>query len=157
MPSFILRGYEPADFEALYAIDHACYPRGISYSRRTLRSYLSPASADCLIAESTAQAAREIIGFIIAVAEGSQAHIITIDVAEAHRRSGVGTALLSATEERLAKRGTRRIALETATTNEAGVAFWQRHGYRLEGVLRGYYLGRVDAYWMIKTIGEEAN
>jgi [ribosomal protein S18]-alanine N-acetyltransferase len=154
MLSFIVRVYEPADFDTLYAIDRACYPRGIAYSRRTLHSYLSPPHADCLVAQAKPRSRGEIMGFIIAVAGASEAHIITIDVAEPHRRSGVGTALLRAMEERLAMRGTRRIALETATSNEAGVAFWQRHGYRFAGVLRGYYLGRIDAYWMIKTLGE---
>ena len=154
MLSLIVRPYEPADFDTLYTIDRACYPRGIAYSRRTLRSYLSPANGDCLVPQAKPRSGGEIMGFIIAVAEGCEAHIITIDVTEPHRRSGVGTALLRAMEERLARRGTRRIALETATSNEAGVAFWQRHGYRLAGVLRGYYLGRIDAYWMLKTLGE---
>ena len=48
--------------------------------------------------------------------------------------------------------GVRRITLETATSNQAAVAFWQRHGYRYEGLLRGYYLGRLDAYWMVKQL-----
>ena len=49
-------------------------------------------------------------------------------------------------------RGVRRVSLETATDNEAGVAFWQRHGYRTSGVMRRYYLGRTDAFTMIKTL-----
>lgn len=155
MAAFSLRAYVPADFETLYAIDMACYPRGIAYSRRTLRSYLSAEDADCMVAESKTRSRMEIMGFMVAVADGSNAHIITIDVAERHRRTGVGSALLGAIEEGLAAHGVQRIALETATSNEAGVAFWQRHGYRYAGVLRGYYLGRIDAYWLIKTLGEE--
>jgi len=42
--------------------------------------------------------------------------------------------------------------LETATTNEAGVAFWQRHGYRIEAVLKNYYPGHLDAYEMRKRL-----
>jgi ribosomal-protein-alanine N-acetyltransferase len=156
MPAFVLRTYDPADFETLYSIDRACYPRGIAYSRRTLREYLSAASADCLVAEVTAGPRREIAGFIIALAEDTEAHIITIDVVESRRRSGVGSALLLAMEERLLARGVRQIALETATSNAAGVAFWQRHGYRYAGVLRGYYQGRVDAYWMLKSLEGKA-
>jgi ribosomal protein S18 acetylase RimI-like enzyme len=48
--------------------------------------------------------------------------------------------------------GVRYVGLQTATNNEAGVAFWQRHGYRSSGVTRGYYLGRIDAYEMIKEL-----
>ena len=60
--------------------------------------------------------------------------------------------LLRETERQLHGRGVRRIALETATSNQAAVAFWERHGYRYEGLLRGYYLGRLDAYWMVKQL-----
>ena len=43
----------------------------------------------------------------------------------------------------------------SAAANKAGVAFWERHGYRYAGVLRGYYQGRVDAYWMLKSLEEK--
>ena len=66
--------------------------------------------------------------------------------------TGVGTVLLQEIEQRLAKRGVCRVSLETATSNEAGVAFWRRHGYRDLGVLRRYYLGRLDAYAMRKIL-----
>jgi [ribosomal protein S18]-alanine N-acetyltransferase len=147
-----LRTYDPADFERLYAIDQACYPRGIAYSRSTLREFLSMPGADCLVARAGESAESEVAGFIIAESAGADAHIITIDVLEEYRRAGVGTALLRAIEQRLAARGARRVELETATSNAAGVAFWERHGYRKTGVLRGYYLGRLDAWKMRKQL-----
>jgi ribosomal-protein-alanine N-acetyltransferase len=168
MPAFSLRAYKPGDFETLYVIDQACYPRGIAYSRRALRSFLAEPDASCLVAETEipagasaatgahkpvpAPAGREIAGFLIAEAAGGEAHIITIDVQAKYRRGGVGRLLLRETERQLHGRGVRRITLETATSNQAAVAFWQRHGYRYEGVLRGYYLGRLDAYWMVKQL-----
>jgi [ribosomal protein S18]-alanine N-acetyltransferase len=139
------------DFDALHALDLACYPPGISYSRRTLKWFLALPGADCLVARSDNDP-REILGFIIAETDEADGHIITIDVAESCRRSGVGTALLREMEQRLAARGVRRVSLETATTNEPAVAFWQRHGYRSHGVLPGYYLGRLDAYAMSKKL-----
>ena len=147
-----LRLYEPADFETLYAIDRACYPRGIAYSRDMLREFLEQPGADCLVAESGVPREDGIVGFLIAEAQGAGGHIVTLDVVESHRRKGIGTALLRGMEQRLAARGVRTVFLETATSNEAGVAFWQRHGYRTFGVLRGYYLGRIDACQMRKNI-----
>jgi len=143
--------YAANDFEALHALDRACYPPGISYSRRTLKWFLALPGADCLVAKSGDES-NEIVGFIIAEADGADGHIITIDIAESCRRTGVGTALLREMEQRLAARGVRRVSLETATTNEPAVAFWQRHGYRSHGVLPGYYLGRLDAYSMSKKL-----
>ena len=147
-----LRAYDPADFETLYSIDQACYPRGIAYSRSTLRQFLALPGADCLVAQTGKGREWAIAGFIVAESAGADARIITIDVLEAHRRAGVGTALLRAIEQRLAAGGVRRVELETATSNAAGVAFWERHGYRKTGVLRGYYLGRLDAWKMRKTL-----
>ncbi len=55
-------------------------------------------------------------------------------------------------KRRFAARGVRSILLETAIDNEAAVAFWQRRGYRIEAVLKRYYLGRLDAYEMRKIL-----
>jgi ribosomal-protein-alanine N-acetyltransferase len=143
-----LRPYAPADLAELYAIDQACYEPGIAYSRAELRWYLAQRGAKCIIAESGG----EIAGFILTADSGPRAYIVTIDVPEPWRRRGVGTALLAEIEAQLAAGGVRLVELETATTNEAAVAFWQRHGYRTVGMRKGYYLGRLDAYSMRKSL-----
>jgi ribosomal-protein-alanine N-acetyltransferase len=143
-----IRPYAPKDFEELYTIDQACYAPGIAYSKRTLRLFLRLPGAECLVAEAEGQ----IAGFILAEHEGARAHLITIDVLAAERRRGVGTALLRAIEQAVAARGVRQVTLETATDNHAAIAFWQEHGYRTVGVLKNYYLDRLDAYSMHKPL-----
>lgn len=143
-----LRSYEPHDFPALHKLDQSCFPAGISYSKTTLRYFLTLPSADCTVVEENAR----IIGFILSEENPPLAHIITLDVDAKHRRHGVGTALLEKQETSLASRGVRFILLETATDNEAAVAFWKRHGYRIEATLKRYYLGRTDAYEMRKIL-----
>jgi ribosomal-protein-alanine N-acetyltransferase len=143
-----LRSYLRSDFEALCAIDQACYPPGIAYSKRTLRWFLRQPGAECLVAEADGQ----IAGFILAEQEGAHAHLMTIDVLAAQRRCGVGTALLLAMEHSLAARGVHEVELETATDNDDAVAFWHKHGYRTVGVLKCYYLGLIDAYSMRKPL-----
>jgi [ribosomal protein S18]-alanine N-acetyltransferase len=143
-----LRSYEPHDFAALHRLDQSCFPAGISYSKTTFHYFLTIASADCIVAADGAR----IAGFILTEENPPLAHIITLDVAEAHRRHGVGSALLAESEKNLALRGVRSILLETAIDNEGAVAFWKRHGYRIEAVLKRYYLGRLDAYEMRKLL-----
>jgi [ribosomal protein S18]-alanine N-acetyltransferase len=143
-----LRSYEPRDFAALYRLDQSCFPAGISYSKATLRYFLTIPSADCVVAVEDGK----IAGFIVSEENPPLAHIITLDVEERSRRRGVGTALLQKSESDLAARGVRSILLETATANEAAVAFWQRHGYRIEATLKRYYLGKLDAYEMRKIL-----
>jgi [ribosomal protein S18]-alanine N-acetyltransferase len=146
--TLMLRSYEPHDFAALHKLDRACFPPGISYSKTTLRYFLMLASADCVVAMEE----YHIAGFILSEENPPLAHIVTLDVAEKHRRHGVGTALLQKLESNLEARGVRSILLETATENAAAVAFWQRHGYRIEATLKRYYLGRMDAYEMRKIL-----
>src|SRR4029077_15754558 len=102
---FTLRDYSPSDFEALYEIDQACYPRGIAYSRRMLRWYLGQRGSFCIVAQARGEAEPAIIGFLVADHIGQDGYIVTIDVLAEQRRSGVGTALLQETERRLAKMG----------------------------------------------------
>jgi len=144
----LIRSYTPADFSVLYKIDQKCFPPGIAYSKTLLRYFLTQPGAECLVAQKGSQ----IIGFIVTEENPPLAHIVTLDVLESHRRLGIGSILLKESESNLALRGVRTVLLETATTNEAAVAFWQRHGYRIEAVLKNYYPGRLDAYEMRKRL-----
>jgi len=144
----LLRAYQPDDFDALYKLDQSCFPRGIAYSKSTLRYFLSLASAECLLAAGEG----DIAGFILSEVDGALAHVITLDVAEGHRRSGVGSLLLNAAEKNLSAQGVRTVFLETAVDNHAAVNFWSRHGYIKEGILKRYYLGRIDGYEMRKNL-----
>jgi [ribosomal protein S18]-alanine N-acetyltransferase len=146
--SLIQRAYEPHDFAALHRLDQSCFPPGIAYSRSTLHYFLMLPSADCLVAAD----GKRIVGFILSEQNPPLAHIITLDVAPAHRRQGVGSALLAESEKHWAFRGVHHVLLETAVDNSAAVAFWQHHGYRIEAVLKRYYLGRLDAYEMRKIL-----
>jgi len=143
-----LRSYQPGDFEALYQIDQSCYPPGIAYSRRMLKWYLGLPGAECVVAEHDAA----LVGFVLTARDAAQGHVITLDVLLEHRRRGIGSALLAEAELRLCDAGVRQVTLETATDNRPAVAFWHKHGYRTRGILKGYYLGRVDAYWMEKFL-----
>jgi ribosomal-protein-alanine N-acetyltransferase len=146
--AILLRSYEPHDFAALHKLDQSCFVPGISYSKTTLRYFLTLGSADCVVAVEE----NHIVGFVLSEENPPLAHIITLDVAEKHRQQGVGTAMLRQLEENLALRGVRSILLETATDNEAAVAFWKRHGYRIEATLKRYYLRQIDAYEMRKIL-----
>jgi [ribosomal protein S18]-alanine N-acetyltransferase len=146
--ALMLRSYDPRDFATLHRLDQACFPAGISYSKTMLRYFLKLPSADCLVAMEDSR----IIGFILTEENPPLAHIITLDVRETHRRRGAGSFLLSESERNLTLRGVRTILLETAIENAPAVAFWQRHGYRIEAALKRYYLGRQDAYEMRKIL-----
>ena len=146
--AYALRPYGPRDFATLYRLDQACFPAGIAYSKSAMRYFLGLAGAECVVAEDAGKA----IGFILAEQNDALAHIITLDVAESARRQGLGSALLRRIEVDLAARGVRTVLLETAINNESAIAFWKKHGYRIEAVLKRYYPGKLDAYAMRKIL-----
>ena len=157
---FSLRPYQPDDFETLYEIDQACYDRDIAYSRRELRQYMRFPGVECVVAEAKAegkvaakaQTETKLVGFCLAASEDALGYIITMDVLAAYRRHGVASALLNSVEQNLLARHVSEVWLETATDNDAAIAFWQRHGYRKQGVRKDYYANGRDAHTMRKSL-----
>jgi ribosomal-protein-alanine N-acetyltransferase len=143
-----LRAYEQHDFGALHRLDQSCFPPGIAYSRITLHYFLSLPSANCVVALD----GKKIIGFILSEENPPLGHTVTLDIAADHRRHGIGSALLAENEKTMALHGVHHVLIETATDNQPAVAFWQQHGYRIEAILKRYYLGRIDAYEMRKIL-----
>lgn len=154
-----IRAYHRADFETLYAIDQVCYAPEVAYTRAELEWYLSLRGAECAVAEACGNAKgvrARIAGFVVTISRARHGHIITIDVLEKFRRVGAGSGLLRRAEEHMKGRGVTEVWLETATNNDAAIAFWKKHGYRNHGRLANYYPDGIDAFAMSKMLGTTA-
>jgi ribosomal-protein-alanine N-acetyltransferase len=166
---FQVRDFRPSDFDAIWSIDQACFPPGISYSRTELRTYMRRAGSFTLVAESAPMKhkhlvkrsgnspaernGRETAGFIVAESHHRAAgQIITIDVVAAARRHGVGSLLLGAAEERLRCGGCLAAELETAVDNVSALSFYNRHGYHVVRTFPRYYANGVDALVLEKDL-----
>jgi ribosomal-protein-alanine N-acetyltransferase len=92
-------------------------------------------------------------GFIVAEADGrGTGHVITIDVTARSRRSGVGSLLLRAAEERLRLVRCSTVELETAVDNVSALSFYKRHGYSVTRTFPRYYSNGVDALVLEKDL-----
>jgi ribosomal-protein-alanine N-acetyltransferase len=145
-----IRDFKPEDFETLWRIDQECFPPGISYSRKELKSYVCLRGAFTLVA---ADAAIEIAGFLVGH-NGPTGHIITIDVVAGARRAGVGSLLLTAAEDRLRTSGSSAVGLETAVDNISALSFYKRHGYDVIRTWPRYYSNGVDALVLKKSLNQ---
>jgi [ribosomal protein S18]-alanine N-acetyltransferase len=86
----------------------------------------------------------ELIGFAIMQYKEEEAHLLLFAVSAAHRRQGVGSALLSWLEETALTAGIGLIYLEARTRNAEARAFYRKHGYSEIARIRGMYRGVED-------------
>ncbi|MCU1304029.1 MAG: GCN5-related N-acetyltransferase [Candidatus Sulfotelmatobacter sp.] len=159
--AFTIRDFQPADFDTLWRIDQACFPAGISYSRAELQTYMRRRGSFTLLAVKDAASKHSsgidsldssVGGFIVAEADRGSGHIITIDVVKKTRRSGVGSLLLQAAEDRLRAARARSVELETAVDNVTALSFYKRHGYTVIRTIPRYYSNGVDALVLNKDL-----
>jgi ribosomal-protein-alanine N-acetyltransferase len=149
-----LRVYRPQDFARLLAIDQVCFVEGIAYSEAEMRHFLGRPLAVRIVGEQDGK----IQGFIIADrfrprrSQQWMGKIITIDVLAEVRRTGLGSRLLTAAEERLKEAGCTYVSLETAVDNLAAMRFYKKHGYAGLKILPNYYLDSLDALLMGKKL-----
>lgn len=136
----------------MHAIDRACFPAGIAYSRAQLRSLLEHPSSLSTIAEEGGR----IQGFIILRPLGRRSgadtitvlHLLTIDVAVEGRRRGTGSLLMRWALAQAERIRARVFALEASVENLPAQAFYAQFGFQAVGTIPGYYPGGLDAVSM---------
>ncbi|MGH9528361.1 MAG: GNAT family N-acetyltransferase, partial [Terriglobales bacterium] len=137
---------------------------GIAYTKAELTAYMTTVGVFTLVAESRLKGdggteqteeskAPSIAGFIIAQSNRKgMGHIITIDVLAEARRSGIGSSLLAAAEQRLRNINCHHVRLETAIDNVAAQKFYERHEYAIVKTIARYYSNGTDAFVLEKTL-----
>ena len=152
-----IRQFEKADFDTLWKIDQACFDPQLAYSRPELAFYMRRPGSFTLVAEAADKNKRHgsapaILGFIVAENRRKTGHIITIDVIAETRRTGVGSDLLRAAEDRLLGAGAATVALETPVNNDAAIRFYKQQGYFVKKTVARYYSNQLDALVMTKDL-----
>jgi ribosomal-protein-alanine N-acetyltransferase len=96
-------------------------------------------------------------GFVIWRVADDEAEIITIGVRPGDRGGGIGHRLVAAAENAAAAAGARRMVLEVAAGNAAGLALYHAAGYQRVGRRQAYYRDRAgaaeDAVVMARPLG----
>jgi ribosomal-protein-alanine N-acetyltransferase len=157
---YLLRDGRSSDLDALWRIDQACFPPGISYSRLELAVYMRRPGSFTLVAEQPRTRTKSfgdqpgtILGFLVSQTEANKTgHIVTIDVVGNARRAGIGSKLLAAAEERLRAAQIESVYLETMISNLGAVEFYQRHSYELVRTEERYYPNGADAFVFAKEL-----
>jgi len=124
-----------ADLADLARLHAACFAKG--WTETELRDLLETPG---MLAFSVSN------GFVLARLASDEAEILTLAVAPAARRQGLGSALLMAAAERARVLGGRILFLEVGDANLAARALYARLGFRAVGARKAYYAPHEDAH-----------
>ena len=158
---YTIRQFHPDDIKQVVSINLRCLPE--NYPDQFFMGLHYHAPKAFFVAEYEG----EIIGYIMCRIERGisgfgripvkKGHIVSVAVLQTLRRKGVGTALINAGMNGMIDYGASEFFLEVRKTNEAAIAIYEKLGYSVRRVLRGYYRDGEDAYLMIKKdIPEES-
>ncbi|TCH96137.1 GNAT family N-acetyltransferase [Roseococcus sp. SYP-B2431] len=126
-----LVGAGPEDAALLAALHATCFPPGSAWDAETLAALLA---LDGTFALRAGEA-----GFILARQTLDEAEILTLAVAPAARRGGLGAALVRAALARVAAAGAKAMFLEVAEANAAAIGLYAAAGFARIGLRRDYY------------------
>jgi ribosomal protein S18 acetylase RimI-like enzyme len=150
-PPVRIRAAKARDLDALVELESRVFATD-RLSRRSLRRFLSSASAALMVAEGKGLAGTAIVLF----RPGSAvARLYSIAVAPHMSGKGVAPLLLKAVERIARGRGCTIIRLEVHETNHAAIARYRKSGYRQFGRLRKYYEDGGDALRFEKRLVPE--
>ncbi|WP_166868845.1 MULTISPECIES: ribosomal protein S18-alanine N-acetyltransferase [unclassified Salinibacterium] len=135
--SWHLRGATIADLDAIDAIERVTFPTD-AWSREAIASELSGPHGHYLAAVDDHG---EIIGYagLLAPRGSGQGDIQTIAVVEAHRRRGIGAALLDALLAEAEAREAHELFLEVRADNPNAEALYATRGFQRIAIRPNYY------------------
>ena len=151
---FSVRLFHPDDIKDVVSINQRCLPE--NYPDQFFLGLHYHAPKAFFVAEYEG----EIIGYIMCRIERGisgfgrmpvkKGHIVSVAVLTTLRNKGFGKALISSGMEGMRSYGATEFFLEVRKTNEEAVAVYEKLGYSVRRVLRGYYRDGEDAYLMVK-------
>ncbi len=144
-----IRAARPEDLPALVALEAAAFPD--PWSARMLSAEIEDPSSLVLVAEDGA--AGPIAGYAAFRRAADEAEFLSVAVAPAARRRGLGRRLVVAGLTRMREDGARTCYLEVRPANRPARALYRSLGFREVGRRRAYYRDGSDALVLALTLG----
>jgi ribosomal-protein-alanine N-acetyltransferase len=143
-----LRDYRSSDLDSIVRLDQVCFAAEFQFDRASMQGFAEARNAIVVVAES---AGGEVAGFVIVHVErvpaGQRGYVVTLDVAENHRRLGLAGRMMREVEVRASAAGAQWMELHVFTGNEGAIRFYERLGYVRVGVRRRFYgASGLDAF-----------
>jgi ribosomal-protein-alanine N-acetyltransferase len=144
----VLRQLTLGDLGAIERVERRAYPT--PWSRSMFAGELAKQSSFCVGAFDS-EGRERLAGYLIVSRYVDAWHIMNLAVDEPYRRRGVARLLMDELFATTAGDSLRGYTLEVRISNQRAIELYERAGFRITGVRRGYYTdNREDAYVMWK-------
>jgi len=143
-----LRPLMLGDLGAIEQVERRAYPT--PWSRSMFAGELAKASSFC-VGAFDGEARDRLVGYLIVSRYVDAWHIMNLAVDEPYRRLGIARQLMDELFATTAGDSLRGYTLEVRISNQRAIELYERAGFRITGIRRGYYTdNREDAYVMWK-------
>lgn len=115
------------------ALERECF--GDPWSEKSIASELTNPLSLWLVAVE----GDTLVGYVGSQTCMDETDMMNIAVSPAHRRNGVGKALIEALVAALKEKGSRCLTLEVRASNEGAIALYQGLGFAQIGLRKNYY------------------
>ena len=95
--------------------------------------------------------AQFLVGFVGLWYMAGEAHIVSIAVREIYRRQGLGELLLIGALEMGMRRDCQVLTLEARVSNASAIALYEKYGFNVVGIRRGYYSDNAEDATIMTT------
>lgn len=148
----VFRKMEIADIQAIVAIEHECFTQPWTES-----AFYNELMHNHFAHYVVMLWGEYIIGYGGMWTIMDEAHITNIGIREAYRGRKLGDRLMRELLTMAADRGMKRITLEVRVSNTVAQQLYEKYGFHVEGVRRGYYSDNgEDALIMWADLPEDA-
>jgi len=151
LPPAQIRKMTPGDLVQVMEIEH--YSFSLPWSRSSFEKELRDNGYACYLVAETAETAEtgKVVGYAGCWVLFDEAHITTLAVHPAYRRSGIGSLLLTSLLEMADARGAEQIFLEVRDSNMAARRLYTEFGFEIKGIRKKYYHDE-DALVMVRLL-----
>lgn len=154
MADVIIRQADAKDAEAIFAIEHLCFPDPWSLESIEYELEENP-RAFYVVAEHSG----DVVGYAGLWWIEDEGHITNVAVKPGFRNRKIGEGIISVLLDFTIREGVRHHTLEVRRSNEPAINLYEKFGFGAEGIRKGYYRhNREDALimWRHATEGELA-
>ena len=145
----------PRDLPALLALDQVCFPEPFAFGLATMRSEAFSPGAETWIAQAVNT--EEIAGFAIWRTEetlpAQSSYLVTLDVAPASQRRGLGSSLLALWEQRAGMAGAATGYLHVWAGNTAAIRLYRSADFQRVDRHPDFYGSGLHAFVYPKQFG----